>query len=248
MTRPVGAADTDPAAPPVGIVFALGVEADAFERGVEGRREFKAASFAFHTGSAAGRRVAWCVSGVGASAAAVATRQLITGHAPGCVISAGFAGGLDPGLARGAVVHPSRVVTDGGAGAIDLPCPRGGTSLTIVTVTAVAATVDAKRELAARTGAHVVDMETHAVATAAAAAGLPCWSVRVVSDDANQPLPREVAALAAAGSPLRTLGTVIGALGRRPAAVADLWRLWEHAVVDSRTLAAAVVKLIAEVP
>ncbi|MFM7242946.1 MAG: hypothetical protein ACKO40_02055 [Planctomycetaceae bacterium] len=232
-----------------GIIFALAVEADAFERLAEQRREFRAATLAFQTGNIAGRPVAWCVSGVGAAAAEAATRQLIAGHRPRAIVTAGFAGGLDPALDRGSVIRASRVVRDGDATAVDLA--GAGTSsgtLTIVSVDAVAATVGAKQALAARTGAHAVDMETHAVASVAARAGLPCHSVRVVSDDAHESLPAEVAILAAARSPLRRLGAVVGAVGRRPSVARDFWRLWEHAVVDSRTLAAAMADLIAPLP
>lgn len=232
-----------------GIVFALGVEADAFERLAEHRREFRAASLTFQTGSVADRPVAWCVSGVGAEAAEAAARQLIAGHRPQAVVTAGFAGGLDPRLARGSVVRASRVVRDDDATAIDLAGAETSSGmLTIVSVDAVAATVRAKQALAARTGAHAVDMETHAVARVAARAGLPCHSVRVVSDAAHESLPAEVARLAAVRSPLRRLGAVVGAVGRRPAVAREMWRLWEHAVVDSRTLAAAVADLIGRLP
>lgn len=228
-----------------GIIFALEVEADAFERLVAGRRETRGARFTFHTGSVGDRRIAWCVCGVGAEAALAATRQLITGHRPRAVITAGFAGALDAGLTRGAVIHPTRVVTAGDGPPFDLSsAATTSTPLTIVSVAAVAATVEAKRALSARTGAHAVDMETHAVAMAAAEARLPCLAIRVVSDDADQALPREVADLAARRSPFGRLGAAVGAIGRRPSAAIDLWRLWEHAVVDSRTLASAVAAAI----
>jgi adenosylhomocysteine nucleosidase len=229
-----------------GVIFALPVEADAFERLAEGRRETRGARFTFHVGVVAGRRVAWCVCGVGGEAAAAATRHLIAGHRPRVVVTAGFAGALDPSIPRGTVFRPSRAVTDGDAAAIDLSLQAGGSApLTIVSVAAVVATVEAKRALAARTGAAAIDMETYAVAGAATQAGVPCLGVRVVSDDADQALPPEVAGLAARRSPLGRLGAAVGAIGRRPSAALDFWRLWEHAVVDSRTLAAAVVDLIA---
>jgi nucleoside phosphorylase len=61
-------------------------------------------------------------------------------------------------------------------------------------------------------------METFAVAEVAAEAGLPCLAVRVISDNAHETLPGEVASLSAPQSPLRRLGAVVGAVGRRPAA------------------------------
>ncbi|MFM8290563.1 MAG: hypothetical protein ACKOC4_02545, partial [Planctomycetia bacterium] len=65
------------------------------------------------------------------------------------------------------------------------------------------------------------------------------------SDDATQALPPEAMALARPQSTARRFGAVLGALGRRPAVAVDLWRLYEHAVVDGRTLAAALEALCA---
>jgi adenosylhomocysteine nucleosidase len=233
----------------VGLVFAMPVEADAFERLVENRRETHAARFVFHSGRLAGRDVAWCVAGVGGESAAAATEHLVSGHRPGVVIAAGFAGGLVPGLQRGTVVRPGRVVSDTVATAFELAgAMTDGAASTIVSVATVAATADAKRELALRTAAQVVDMETHAIAGAAAAAGVPCECLRVISDDASDSLPPEVAGLASARSSLRRLGLAVGAIGRRPAALADFWRLWERAVVDSRTIATAVAERVRDLP
>lgn len=236
------------AAPPtcdVGIVFAVAVEADAFERLVSDRVELHAAGLVFREGQVAGRRVAWCVGGVGAEPAARAARLLIDGHRPRLLVSAGFAGGLDPELRRGALVRPTRAVDASGA------CPRtlvapgaeaAAGSLTICTMHAIVRTPADKQALATRTGAALVDMETHAVAGVAAATHIPCAAVRVISDAAGDTLPREVAALTAPQSSFRRLGTVLGGFVRRPTVAADLWRLWEHAVVDARTLAAGLTE------
>ncbi len=237
----------------VGIVFAVPIEADAFERLSTDRVEIQAGTGRFHEGNVAGRRVAWCVAGIGAAAAAAATRLLVEGHRPRLLITAGFAGGLDPALFRGSVVRPGVSLAESGADPIRLSpigtvAESASRAAAIITVSAVAATVEAKRLLATRFGAQLVDMETHAVASVARAAGIACAAVRVISDDASQELPREVAALAAPQSSLRRLGAAVGAIGRRPRAAVDLWRLWEHAVIDGKTLAAALVELVQAVP
>jgi adenosylhomocysteine nucleosidase len=229
----------------VGIVFAMPIESDAFERLVADRIELRAVDLVFHEGTGGGRRVAWCVGGIGADAAARAARLLIDGHRPRLLVSAGFAGGLDPALARGALVRPTLVVDEAGGGALPLALVSAAETtapLTICTVRRIVRSPDEKRALAAASGAALVDMETHAVARVAAAAGLPCAGVRVVSDDATQALPREVAALAAPQSALRRFGAAVGSLARRPGAAVDLWRLWEHAVIDGRTLAAGLAE------
>lgn len=229
----------------VAIVFAVAVEADAFTRLVNGHVETRASGLVVHEGEVAGVRVAWCVGGVGAGAAARAARLLVAGHRPRLLVSAGFAGGLDAALARGTVVRPTVSVADGAGDPLALTAAGGPLSepLTIVTVADVVVTPAAKRALAARAHAHLVDMETHAVAEVAHAAGIPCAAVRVISDAVDDTLPREVAALARPQSTMRRLGAALGAVGRRPRAALDLWRLYEHAVVDAKTLAQALAEL-----
>jgi adenosylhomocysteine nucleosidase len=234
----------------VAIVFALPVEADAFEALATRRKTLRAAAATIHEGVVADRRVAWCVAGMGRQAAATATRLLIAGHRPRLVVSAGFAGALDPDLRRGDVVLPTVAILEDHASRI--PLTRFGpsvesASIAIVTVDQVVGTGAAKARLAAATSAQVVDMETHAVAMAAREAEIPCASVRVVSDTADQELPAEVAALAAPQSAARRLGRALGAIGRRPRAAFDLWRVWEHAVVDGRTLATALIAGMREI-
>ena len=233
-----------------GIVFAVPIESDAFSRLLSDRVETRSASLVFHEGLVRGRRVAWCVGGIGAEAATTATRLLIAGHRPAVVISAGFTGAIDPAIPRGCVARPAWSVDAAGGN----PMPLGTESLataddtTIVTVERVAATVEAKRRLHEQTGGQFVDMETHAVARVAASAGLACGCVRVVSDDTSQELPREVETLARPQSTWRRAGAAIAAIGRRPGAAADLWRLWEHAVVDGRTLADALAETLTTLP
>jgi hypothetical protein len=53
----------------------------------------------------------------------------------------------------------------------------------------------ARQELAERTGAAAVDMESAAVAQAADAAGLPCIVIRVIADGPRDTLPEGIEAL-----------------------------------------------------
>lgn len=226
-----------------GIVFAVPIEADAFARAATDVIETEAAGLTLHEGMVGGIRVAWCVAGVGREAARRAARLVIDGHRPRLLVSAGFAGGLDPTLARGAVVEPARVR---GESAVSTSLPlavaeQGGG--TLVTVDRIVRTPTDKTAVAAATGAAVVDMETLAVAEVAREAGLPCRSIRVISDAASDELPPDVTRLVAPQSALRRAGSLIGLIGRRPRAALDLWQLWERAVVDGRALGDALVGL-----
>lgn len=230
------------------IVFAVALEADAFAARATDVAEFQSGGLVLHEGLVAGRRVAWCVAGVGRERARRAASLLVLGHRPRLLVTAGFAGGLDPALARGAVVRPTEAILAQAGESLALAADATMPPVSIVTVDEIVATAAGKRALRESTGAAVVDMETHAVAAVARDEGLPCRSIRVVSDDAASDLPREVAALARPQSPLRRLGTALGSIGRRPAAALDLWTLYEHAVVDGKTLAAAVVECLTSLP
>jgi adenosylhomocysteine nucleosidase len=234
----------------LGIVFAVPIEADAFARRASGVTELEAGGLVFREGRVAGRGVAWCVAGVGREAAARAARRLILGHRPRLVVSAGFAGGLAPDLVRGSLIRAARVTLPDRSQELRLAhaVVTNGRDLTLVTADRIVTTPAEKADLRAASGADTVDMETFAVAEVAAAEGLPCGSLRVISDGAGQTLPREVAMLARPQSAMRRLGAAVGAIGRRPRAATDLWRLWEHAVVDGRTLAAALADLCGSLP
>jgi len=230
-----------------GIVFAMGTEAGGFEARCRERQEWLTDDLAICQGTLADRRVAWVVSGAGHARAARACQLLIDGHRPKVIVSAGFAGALTDRLQRGEIVHAARSLRRDHDALVllDQAVACDSAALTIVTVDRVACTAAEKRALAAATGADLVDMETWAVADVALRAGLPCASIRVVSDDAAQDLPPEMTALVQPQSPARRLGAALRAIGSRPTAAVDMWRLWENAVVDSRTLAEALEHFVA---
>ena len=118
--------------------------------------------------------------------------------------SFGVAGGLDPRLPAGAVVVATWIVAPGGAAlpvdaewadrfAAALPpgfpvvrAPVAGTDRPV-------ADARAKAALAESTGAAALDMESHAVARAAA--GLPVVAIRAIADPAGRDLPDSALAM-----------------------------------------------------
>ncbi len=238
--------------PAAGIVFAMAVEAEPFASRVSGSVSTQAGGLTIHAGSLAGRQIVWVIAGAGEERAARAAGLLIDGHRPHCLVSPGFAGGLVENLSRGSLTTPQRVLRRGQE-PIDLaPWPENilasSTATTLLTADTIATTTLEKRALAQATGADLVDMETWGVARKAIAAGLDCHSLRVISDAVDDQLPPEVARLVQPQSSLRRLGAACAALGRRPGAAVDLWRLWEHAVVDGKSLAFALEQLCDSLP
>ncbi len=176
----------------------------------------------------------------GASAArACAGAERLLAEGAGALISFGIAGGLDIGLSPGSLVVADAVVPPEGPSIETDPRWRGSffacltpgeaTVATIAGYDRVVATVADKRALLDRTGAVAVDMESHGVAVAARAAGVPLLVLRVVADPAARAVPS--AALHALGADGRTRpAPLLGRLATRPWELLPLVRI----ALDSR--------------
>ena len=164
-------------------------------------------------------------SGARSRRAFALARQLT---AEGCrgLLSFGTAGGLTADLKPGAVVVPQTIAADDGR-VYDTSEPwrdsvlRGladGESIDTRTMAgsdAVAATVAAKRALAAQTGAVAVDMESHAVAAAAREAGVAFLVIRAVADPVGRTIPDWVLGkISEDGDP--RYGTILAGLLKNP--------------------------------
>lgn len=190
------------------------------------------------------RRVAVMATGVGKDAAIRGARLTIEGHRPKLVVAAGLCGGLASDLARGEVVVASSVTRLGGAErqlsqASELLAVGRHRQVRVVTADQVVDTPEAKRDLRTATAADVVDMESWWIADVAEAEDTPWAVVRSVSDTADERIPQDVAKLASVTHPARLAGAAARLLFRRPAAIADLAQLREHACSAADRLAEA---------
>jgi nucleoside phosphorylase len=145
------------------------------------------------------------------------------------IISFGMAGALADGLAIG-----DWVVGDRLTGAVERDCdPAWRDALLVALPRARAGTVYAdgrmidtvagKRALAARHHALAVDMESHVVATVAAANGLPFAIARCISDGPNHALPHAITVAMRPDGGL-DLPTMLRSLAGRPGQVVDIAR------------------------
>jgi len=124
-------------------------------------------------------------------------------------VSFGIAGGLLPNLSPGSCIIGSEIISGAARLATDLNWSKlllqaipDAIYGRIVGVSYPVAHPEAKRALYAKSGAVVVDMESHIVASVAAANRQPFAAIRVVIDPAERELPQ--AALAA----IRPNGTI----------------------------------------
>lgn len=237
----------------LGFVFALGLEARGVLERLEAPLVVRGAQAKVHVGTLAGRRVAVVVSGPGRKAARRAATALLEGHRPGCLLSAGLAGGLDPALAHGDLLLINRV-GDGAGKWISLRLnyePNGDNPVragSLLTLDRVVGQAAEKRALGQQHGALAVDMETLAVAEACQAAGTPLVAARVICDTADEDLPPEVERLLRQRSLAAQAGAALGALTRRPQSAADFWRLRNRAEEAAERLGDFLVGLVEQFP
>ena len=153
----------------VGIVAALPMEVGYLVDRLRRVRRYHAASLPVIEGELDGRIVAIAIGGMGRAAARRAAGILLDGHRPSWLISAGFAGALNPALNRYDLVLPEEVIdTDGQTFPISRPDSMAGgvrhAAGRLLTVDRLILASAEKQELHRTTRADLVDMESSAVA------------------------------------------------------------------------------------
>jgi len=240
----------------VGIVFALSMEAGYFEDRLAGLISIKGHAFTVRTGGLAGRGVAVITSGHGQSAAHRAAEVLIAGHRPRWVISAGFAGGLQPQIKRGDIVMADSVAGENGERlTIDLRMPDGkqhspgGVHVgRVLTTDRIIHTAKDKRLLGATNDALAVDMESFAVAKVCQEEKQRFLAIRAITDTVDDELPPDVERLLNRPNMVRKIGAAAGSLLRRPSTAKDLWRLRESSIVAASRLAKFLEGVVKQLP
>jgi adenosylhomocysteine nucleosidase len=124
------------------------------------------------------------VTGMGRANAERSVREFLSRHPTDLVLTCGFAGGLNPEMAPGAVVFAT--ADEKLAGRLSA---AGAKPAKIACSSRVAVTAAEKRQLRQATGADVVEMESEAIQTVCRERGIPCATVRVISDSAAEDLP-----------------------------------------------------------
>jgi adenosylhomocysteine nucleosidase len=122
--------------------------------------------------------------GIGSPAARRAAEAVISLFHPYLIYSVGFAGGLDAMLKVGDIVRPSRIVNASDGSSIPMSSGQG----VLISFAAVTSR-EQKSKLRESYGAHAVDMEAAAVASAAEAHGIQVAAIKAISDAADFELP-----------------------------------------------------------
>lgn len=237
--KPAAAAEDDEedSVAPVSVVIvaALNIEIAPLLAKLEKTKKVTGGDFVFHGGFWKGQRIAIVESGVGLARAKRATHAAIDAFQPQWIISAGFAGGLDPQIPRGSIVAATSVkLFDSqeplialGLGMSPDPASRLFTG-PVVTVPKIVRTIQEKQVVFGSTQALAAEMETWGVADVCRTRKCRMLAIRVISDDAKTTLPAEILTVAGPTGSVRA-GALLGAILNRPGSVSDLWKLREEA-------------------
>lgn len=133
-----------------------------------------------------GEKVPVFYTGIGRVNAEKAVREYLKNHTPGLLLTCGFAGGLEPGLSIGDVIFEVSPVAPGMQEKL---VAAGAKPAKIFCADRIASTAVEKKKLREQTSADAAEMESGAVQAVCRELSIPCATVRVISDAANEDLP-----------------------------------------------------------
>ncbi len=202
------------------VCFALKEEAGAFRKLTFGRED-----------------VAILVTGIGRRNSERTLVEGLNQLTPRLVLTCGFAGGLDPALAAGEVLCSTD--DEGLRGKLTA---AGARPVKFFCATRIATKVAEKLELRRTTGADAVEMESAAIQTICRQREIPCATVRVISDTANEDLPLDFNQLSKPDLSL-DFGKLLWAITKSPGKIPGLLRLQKHSSLAARRLAEVLAKV-----
>jgi len=164
---------------------------------------------------------------------------------PELVLTCGFAGGLNPDLKLGDVVFelsdPQLPAANSQLRAKLLAA--GAKPVKIICTDRIATIVAEKIKLRAETGADAVEMESAAIQAVCAERGIPCATVRVISDTADEDLPLDFNTLAKPDKSI-DFGKLAWAIAKSPGKIGALMRLQKKTSFAAGELAAVLGEII----
>jgi uridine phosphorylase len=179
------------------------------------------------------------LTGMGPDNARSAFAQLLARARPARVITSGFAGALNPALTAETIVFGEDTPPDLAAKLRAMGAQPGRFHC----ATTVATTVREKEALRQATGADAVEMESGVIREACRLQGIPCATVRVILDTAQQNLPLDFNRLLNEHLQLDPV-KLSAALAAAPGKIPALLRLRRQAQAAAKTLAQALVALL----
>ena len=183
------------------------------------------------------------IVGIGRLNAEKSVRSFLAASSPELVLTCGFAGGLNPDLKLGDVVFEPAGPATNNQKLTEALLNAGAKPVKIFCADRIATTVAEKKKLRDETGADAVEMESAAIQAVCAGQGIPCATVRVISDTAGEDLPLDFNALSKPDKNL-DFGKLFLAIARSPGKIGALMELQRKTKFAAEQLAEVLAKLI----
>jgi len=181
------------------------------------------------------------LTGMGQANAEKAIRAALTTDKPSLVLTCGFAGGLNPHLSSGTIVFSTR-----GNQELEVRLRKiEAVPAQFYCADRVATTVSEKTKLWQTTGDDAVDMESEMIAHVCSEKKVPCATVRIILDAANDNLPLDFNALMTADREM-SYGKLAWQIIKSPGKIGALKALQKQSEAAAEKLAQTLVKLISE--
>lgn len=180
------------------------------------------------------------ITGMGAGNARRSILRELDSLQPGLIITSGFAGGLNPR------VPPLSVVFEADPGMeslVEILQANGALPARFHCGPKVLATAEAKQAAFRETGADAVEMESGVIRQICRERGIPCLTVRVISDAADEPLPLDFGAIMTPDDRMDFF-KLAGTLVRQPGKVGELMRFRKRIIAAAERLAKALEPLV----
>jgi adenosylhomocysteine nucleosidase len=194
------------------------------------------------------------LTGIGRLNAERSLRDSLAVDSPELVLTCGFAGGLNPDLKLGDVVFEmgnaplspqdgERVSAWTGVGLLSKLLAVGAKPAKFFCADHVATTATEKQKLRHETGADAVEMESAAIHATCVEQGIPCVTVRVISDMASEDLPLDFNQLSKADKSL-DYGKLFLAVAKSPGKIGALMKLQKQTQFAAERLAEVLGKVL----
>lgn len=192
-----------------------------------------------------GKSLAVIHTGVGRKACSQRMEVLLRREQFQYVISAGFAGALEKHLCVGNLLVSDNYSSPQLLRSPQLDLAGDGIFLgKLLTVPGVIESNTEREQLAAKTGAAAVDMETEFIAEACADHQLPLLSLRAISDTPSEPFPAPAHVLFDLEKQQTDFARLALYLVTHPGAISRLNAFREHVAIARKSLASVLEKIL----
>ncbi|MFL6590078.1 MAG: hypothetical protein ACJ8M4_07900 [Chthoniobacterales bacterium] len=229
----------------IAITFALPAESSDFIRLLERPGANSREGVESVRGLLGGKSVAVIHTGVGRKVSLERMEIILRREKFRYLISAGFAGALENGLRVGNVLVAENYSTAELVASPRLQLDDEGTFLgKLLTVPRMVELQGEREDLAKRTGAIAVDMETEIIATTCASHELPMLSVRAISDTISEPFPAPAKVLFDVARQKTNFLRLASYLVAHPSALTRLNAFREQIAVARKALTVTLQKIV----